>query len=135
MLNKSFDKPVLSKDEGLRTNGKGLIPFVVSLSNHGGINLFSISLDSQALIIMCADLAHGVAARKVHLRFTYAPLYFCKKGYGGSPRRILEPSSGQTTAGPTNQPGFDPRAARAQAISLRRRTAKPTRPRPASIMP
>jgi len=34
MLDKSFDKPVLSKDEGLRTNGKWLIPFVGSVSNH-----------------------------------------------------------------------------------------------------
>jgi hypothetical protein len=32
-LNKSFDKPVLSRVEGLRTNGKVLIPLVVSLSN------------------------------------------------------------------------------------------------------
>jgi hypothetical protein len=33
-LNKSFDRPVLGGAEGLRTNGKWLISFVVSLSNH-----------------------------------------------------------------------------------------------------
>ena len=43
-LNKSFDKPVLSKDEGLRTNGKRLIPFVVSLSNHERNQLVQHSL-------------------------------------------------------------------------------------------
>ena len=32
-LIKSFDKALLSAVEGLRTNGKVLIPFVVSLSN------------------------------------------------------------------------------------------------------
>ena len=33
-LNKSFDKALLSVVEGLRTNGRHSIPFVVSLSNH-----------------------------------------------------------------------------------------------------
>ena len=33
-LIKSFDKALLSKAEGLTTNGKWLIPFVLSLSNH-----------------------------------------------------------------------------------------------------
>ena len=33
-LNKFFDKTLLTTAEGLRTNGDGLIPFVVSLSNH-----------------------------------------------------------------------------------------------------
>jgi hypothetical protein len=51
-LIKSFDRPVLSRVEGLRTNGKVLIPFVVSLSNAllslskgmNGIHLFRASL-------------------------------------------------------------------------------------------
>jgi hypothetical protein len=33
-LIESFDRPVLSQVEGLRTNGNVLVPFVVSLSNH-----------------------------------------------------------------------------------------------------
>ena len=35
-LNKSFNRALLSVVEGLRANGKRLIPFVVSLSNHDG---------------------------------------------------------------------------------------------------
>ena len=48
-LNKSFDRACPELVEGLRTNGKLLIPFVVmlSLTKHrtmSGIHLFSVSL-------------------------------------------------------------------------------------------
>jgi copper chaperone NosL len=60
----SFDRALLSVAEGLRTNGKVLIPFVVSLSNHEWnqlvLRLSKILLSLPALILLFSmNISYG----------------------------------------------------------------------------
>jgi pilus assembly protein CpaC len=60
-LKKSFDKPVVSMAERLRTNGNWFIPFVVSLSQHGRNKLNQSFLRAQRRGWILLNWALGMA--------------------------------------------------------------------------
>jgi pilus assembly protein CpaC len=60
-LKKSFDKPVVSMAERLRTNGNWFIPFVVSLSKHGRNKLDQRFLRAQRRGWILLNWALGIA--------------------------------------------------------------------------